>query len=220
MQGINFSFSGDDAFDDMIKAIQSIYLESDSWDFKVEITKEKETYNVWIREMKERYFVGTVSQTNPEIKAVYWFEKKRDEKTMQKTVKITIAIIVILAIAAAIIYNTNIPAASTNSTDTPIFNVLPSFDKQPTGNSTIENSTSIPQPSQITGNFTLIEIKEPKPEGTEYVFTWRGPATSLTYQKDGYVFTQSIDEKAEISITFKNSLKIYDGITLLIDIHL
>ena len=139
---------------------------------------------------------------------------------MQKTVKITIAIIVILAIAAAIIYNTNIPAASTNSTDTPIFNVLPSFDKQPTGNSTIENSTSIPQPSQITGNFTLIEIKEPKPEGTEYVFTWRGPATSLTYQKDGYVFTQSIDEKAEISITFKNSLKIYDGITLLIDIHL
>jgi hypothetical protein len=139
---------------------------------------------------------------------------------MQKTVKITIAIIVILAIAAAIIYNTNIPAASTNSTDTPIFNVLPSFDKQPTGNSTIENSTSIPQPSQITGNFTLIEIKEPKPEGTEYVFVWIGPASALTIYKDNLTFTQSIEDGDEISITFKNTLKISDWPRLLIDIQL
>jgi hypothetical protein len=28
--------------------------------------------------MKERYFVGTLSNTNPEIEAMYWFEKKAD----------------------------------------------------------------------------------------------------------------------------------------------
>ncbi len=28
--------------------------------------------------MKERYFVGTVSKENPEIEAVYWFERKAD----------------------------------------------------------------------------------------------------------------------------------------------
>ena len=28
--------------------------------------------------MKERYFVGTVSNEKPEIEAVYWFEKKAD----------------------------------------------------------------------------------------------------------------------------------------------
>jgi hypothetical protein len=31
--------------------------------------------------MKERYFVGTLSNHNPEIEAVYWFEKKSDAIT-------------------------------------------------------------------------------------------------------------------------------------------
>ena len=55
MEGVNFSFSESDgdAFDDMIKLIRSIYLESDSWDFKVEITKDKNTYNVWIGDKDE-----------------------------------------------------------------------------------------------------------------------------------------------------------------------
>jgi len=53
MEGINFSFDGVDAFDKMVALIQSIYLESDSWDFKVEITKEKGNYNVWIGDKDE-----------------------------------------------------------------------------------------------------------------------------------------------------------------------
>lgn len=56
MNGINFSFNEDaenDAFDDLVKLIRSIYLESDSWDFQIEITKEKGTYNVWIGDKEE-----------------------------------------------------------------------------------------------------------------------------------------------------------------------
>jgi hypothetical protein len=85
---------------------------------------------------------------------------------MQKTVKITIAIIVILAIAAAIIYNTNIPAASTNSTNTPIFNVLPSFDKQPAGNFTVEN----------------VQIQQ---GNKHYSVTWHGEDTVIKILENG-----------------------------------
>jgi hypothetical protein len=53
MNGVNFTFDGIDGFSEMVKLIQSIYLESDSWDFKVEITKEKDTYNVWIGDKNE-----------------------------------------------------------------------------------------------------------------------------------------------------------------------
>jgi len=50
MEGVNFTF---DDFEDAVKLVQSIYLEADSWDFKVEITKEKEHYNVWIGDKDE-----------------------------------------------------------------------------------------------------------------------------------------------------------------------
>ena len=54
MEGVNFTFSEtEDGFDKMIALIQNIYLESDSWDFKVEITKEQGTYNVWIGDKDE-----------------------------------------------------------------------------------------------------------------------------------------------------------------------
>jgi hypothetical protein len=50
MQGINFTF---DEFEDAVKLIESIYLEADDWDFKVELTKEKNHYNVWICDKNE-----------------------------------------------------------------------------------------------------------------------------------------------------------------------
>jgi hypothetical protein len=37
MNGINFTF---DDYDDVIKLVENIYLETDDWDFKVEITKD------------------------------------------------------------------------------------------------------------------------------------------------------------------------------------
>ncbi|MDD4326156.1 MAG: hypothetical protein PHC63_07000 [Candidatus Bathyarchaeota archaeon] len=54
MEGVNFTFSeNEDGFDKVVDLIKNIYLESDSWDFKVEITKEKGTYNVWIGDKEE-----------------------------------------------------------------------------------------------------------------------------------------------------------------------
>jgi hypothetical protein len=55
MNGVNFTFSecDGDAFEDMVKLISSIYLESDSWDFKIEITKNKGHYEVWIGDKDE-----------------------------------------------------------------------------------------------------------------------------------------------------------------------
>lgn len=54
MQGVNFTFSeSEDGFDKMVDLIKNIYLESDSWDFEVVVTKEKGTYNVWIGDKDE-----------------------------------------------------------------------------------------------------------------------------------------------------------------------
>lgn len=53
MQGVGFSFNGAEAWEEMTKLIESIYLETDSWDFEVVITKERETYYVWIGDKDE-----------------------------------------------------------------------------------------------------------------------------------------------------------------------
>jgi hypothetical protein len=50
MKGINFTF---DEYDDVVQLITNIYLEADDWDFKVEITKEKNHYSVWIGDKDE-----------------------------------------------------------------------------------------------------------------------------------------------------------------------
>jgi hypothetical protein len=53
MEGVNFTFSeSEDGFDKMVD-LKNIYLESDSWDFEVVVTKEKGIYNVWIGDKDE-----------------------------------------------------------------------------------------------------------------------------------------------------------------------
>lgn len=55
MNGVNFTFDErEDGFDKMVDLIKNIYLESDSWDFEVVVTKEKGIYNIWIGDKVER----------------------------------------------------------------------------------------------------------------------------------------------------------------------
>ena len=50
MKGVNFSF---DDYDDVLKLLENVYMEDDTWDFEIVVTKEKEHYNVWIGDKEE-----------------------------------------------------------------------------------------------------------------------------------------------------------------------
>ena len=135
---------------------------------------------------------------------------------MQKTIKIAIVLIAVLAAASVIALNmgiaTNTPQTNPSPTPDVIITPYPSSDASA---SATPSATPV-----VSGNFTLIEIKEPTEKGTEYVFVWYGPASTLTIYKDDLTFTQSIEDGNEISITFKSTLKIEAWPRLLIDIQL
>jgi hypothetical protein len=124
---------------------------------------------------------------------------------MQKTTKISIAVSIILTLAIINAIYTNTLPQQNSTTPTP----APTTD--------IDPFTPSPTPT-LAGNFSVVEIKKPTSTGTEYVFVWHGLSSCVTYQKDGYTFTGSVENNMEVSLTFKYTLKIYNDLHLLIDV--